>query len=89
MVKKRKILQRAYDGSKNIRFGDFVTLLIAFGFTLERTSGSHQVFSHEKIPRPFPIQDVNGKAKPYQVKQLLKFVEEYGLKLEEEMDDEE
>ena len=28
------------------------------------------------------LQDVNGQAKPYQVRQLLKLVERYNLKLE-------
>ncbi|MEO8391670.1 MAG: type II toxin-antitoxin system HicA family toxin [Chloroflexota bacterium] len=47
-------------------------------------SGSHHIFAHPQIARPFPIQDVKGKAKPYQVEQLLKLVEEYDLRLEEE-----
>jgi hypothetical protein len=30
------------------------------------------------------LQNVNGKAKPYQVKQLLRVIERYNLQMEEE-----
>jgi hypothetical protein len=30
------------------------------------------------------LQNVNGKAKPYQVKQLLRLIERYNLHMEEE-----
>jgi hypothetical protein len=30
------------------------------------------------------LQNVNGKAKPYQVKQLLRLIERYNLQMEEE-----
>jgi predicted RNA binding protein YcfA (HicA-like mRNA interferase family) len=83
-MKKRKILAKVLSGSKNIRFDEFVALLEGFGFIFQRITGSHHIFSHPKIMRPFPIQNVKGKAKPYQVDQLLKFVEEYDLQLVEE-----
>ena len=88
-MKKRKILEKALSGSKNIRFTELVALLEGFGFSLERVEGSHQIFAHPKIPRPFPIQNDKGKAKPYQVRQLLKSAEQYELTLEENQEDEE
>src|SRR5262245_53281633 len=69
---------------KNIRFDEFVALMEGFGFEFQRITGSHHIFAHARIQRPFPIQNVKGKAKPYQVEQLLKLVEEYDLRLEEE-----
>ncbi len=82
-MKKRKILAKVLSGSKNIRFDEFVALLEGFGFIFQRTTGSHHIFAHSQIARPFPIQNVKGKAKPYQVDQLMKLVEEYDLLLEE------
>ena len=87
MAKKRKLLNKLLSGSKNIRFGDFVMLLEAFGFRLDRTNGSHHVFGHPLLPRPFPVQDVRGQAKPYQVRQFLKLIEMYNLHLDEDSDE--
>jgi predicted RNA binding protein YcfA (HicA-like mRNA interferase family) len=50
----------------------------------ERTNGSHRIYSHPKISRPFPIQNVGGQAKPYQVRQLLKLMRDHNLRLNEE-----
>lgn len=83
MAKPRKILQQALSGSKNIRFGDFVTLIEAFGFALERISGSHHIFSHPAVPQTISVQPYSGsQAKPYQIRQFLKIVEQYELALE-------
>jgi hypothetical protein len=38
-MSKKKILKKALDGSKNIRFEDMVVLVQAFGFILARTRG--------------------------------------------------
>jgi len=89
MAKPRKILQKILSGSKNIRFEEFLSLLVAFGFTLERISGSHHIFSHPQIGRPFPVQPRKGKAKNYQIKQLLQLIEQFELELEQESDNQE
>ena len=59
-------------------------LLSAFGFELDRVSGSHHIFKHPDIPELINIQKVRGQAKPYQIRQFLKLVERYNLHLEEE-----
>jgi predicted RNA binding protein YcfA (HicA-like mRNA interferase family) len=59
-------------------------LVEAFGFSLSRVSGSHHIFTHPDVPELVNLQEVNGKAKPYQVRQFLKFVEEYHLTLEDD-----
>ena len=82
-MNKRKLLQKALAGSKNIRFDDFVTLVEAFGFALSRTSGSHQIFQHANVDELLNLQNSNGKAKPYQIKQFLELVELYNLELGE------
>ena len=46
----------------------------AFGFRLARTSGSHHIFIHNQVAEPVNLQEVDGKAKAYQVRQFLKLV---------------
>lgn len=80
---RKKLLRKLISGSKNIRFTDVIAVAQAFGFELDRVSGSHHIFVHPGIPELINLQNVKGKAKPYQVKQLLKIVEKYDLHLEE------
>ena len=80
-MNKRKLLKKALAGSKNIRFSEMVALVEAFGFRLSRVSGSHHIFVHPQVPELVNLQDVGGKAKPYQIRQFLKLVERYNLKL--------
>jgi predicted RNA binding protein YcfA (HicA-like mRNA interferase family) len=84
MTKKQKLLQKLLTGSKNIRFSDVQIVVEAFGFRLARTSGSHHIYVHPDVPVLINLQDVNGKAKPYQIKQFLEVVERYDLELEKE-----
>ena len=83
-MKRRKLLQKTIDGSKNIRFTEMVNLVEGFGFKLTRTDGSHHIFSRPDIPELVNLQDVKGQAKPYQIRQFLKLVEKHNLKLEDE-----
>ena len=55
----------------------------AFGFELKRISGSHHIYEHPGVPEIVNLQNVNGKAKPYQVKQLLQIIERYDIQMEE------
>lgn len=80
----RKLLRRILDGSKNVRFADFVGLAEAFGFRLVRTSGSHRIFSHSDVAELVNLQDVGGQAKPYQIRQFMRLVERYNLKLNDD-----
>ena len=88
MVKKSKLLRKILYGSKNVRFDEFTRLLLAFGFTLERISGSHHVFSHPAVPQTIAVQSrSNGQAKPYQMRQFIKLIEKYHLELLNETDE--
>jgi predicted RNA binding protein YcfA (HicA-like mRNA interferase family) len=85
MAKWRKLLEKLLSGSMDIHFDEFVLLLEHFGFTLDRTRGSHHVFVHPDLAELLSIQPrQDGKAKPYQVRQFLKLVEEYNLAPEED-----
>ena len=83
-MKKRKLLQNLLSGSRNVRFSEAVTCIEAFGFGLDRIKGSHHIFINPVIPELINLQNVNGKAKPYQIKQFLKIVEKYNLQMEED-----
>jgi len=83
-MNKRKLLQRALAGSKNIRFADLVGLVEAFGFRRVRSRGSHQIYEHPDVAELLYLQDRKGQAKPYQIRQFLELVEQYNLELGEE-----
>ena len=83
-MNRRNLLRKALSGSKNIRFEEMTALVEAFGFRLSRAKGSHHIFAHPDVPELVNIQKVEGKAKPYQVRQFLKLLERYNLKLGEE-----
>jgi predicted RNA binding protein YcfA (HicA-like mRNA interferase family) len=56
---------------------------VAFGFDLDRTTGSHRQYVHPSLARPFPVQPGGKDAKRYQVREFLELVEAYGLHIEE------
>jgi len=83
MVNRRRILQRTLVGGRNLRFDEIVSLAEGFGFRLTRVSGSHHIFIHPDLPEPVNLQNVGGRTKSCQVRQLLKLVERYQLDLRE------
>ena len=83
MTKKQKLLQKLLNSPKNIHFSEAQTAVEAFGFQLARIRGSHHIFIHLEIPEPINLQNVNGYAKPYQIKQFLEIVERYNLGIED------
>jgi len=83
-LRKRKLLQKALSNPKGMRFDEMVTLVAAFGFRLSRVKGSHHIFVHPHVRELVNLQDVDGKAKPYQVRQFLRLIERYDLTLGDE-----
>jgi predicted RNA binding protein YcfA (HicA-like mRNA interferase family) len=78
-LKFRKLLQKALSSPANLRFEEACAFARAFGFHLSRVSGSHHIFAHQNVRELLNLQEVQGKAKPYQVKQLLALAERYNL----------
>ena len=76
-------LQKALASPANLRFAEMTTLVEAFGFRFSRVSGSHHIYAHPDIPMLVNLQNVHGKAKPYQVHQFLRLVERYNLSLKD------
>ena len=84
MVKPERLLRRlATGGLSNVRFEDFTRLVEGVGFRLSRVSGSHQVFVHPESREILSLQNAGGEAKPYQIRQFLRLVERYDLKIGE------
>jgi predicted RNA binding protein YcfA (HicA-like mRNA interferase family) len=68
-------------GSYNLSFADLVRLANAFGFVHVRTAGSHRIFNHPNLQGMLSLQPDGHQAKPYQIRQLVKLIEKYGLTL--------
>jgi predicted RNA binding protein YcfA (HicA-like mRNA interferase family) len=82
-MNRRRILERARNNPNDVRFSDLLTLVEAFGYTLARITGSHRIFEHPDAPTVLNLQPgKSGKAKPYQVRQFLKEIEQHGLLME-------
>lgn len=69
---------------RNVPFQDFVDLVEGFGFREIRVHGSHHAFGRPEMPQLVNLQSRGGEAKPYQIRQFLRLVESYNLRLEEE-----
>ena len=84
-MNRRKLLARLTRGAvHNVGFLDMVDLVEGFGFRLLRINGSHHIFGRQGIPKTVNLQPDRGDAKPYQIRQFLRLVEQYGLSLEDE-----
>ena len=77
----KDIINRVLTGvsDKNIRFVDLKKLILSFGFN-ERINGDHFIYSKTGIVEIINIQPLkDGKAKPYQVKQVRNLILKYKL----------
>ena len=84
-MNRHRLLRRLVRGAvNNVAFSDLANLVQGFGFVLMRTSGSQHIFTHPQISELINLQDVNGQAKPYQIRQFLRLIERYNLVLEED-----
>jgi len=79
----RKLLAKVLASPANVRFAEMQRLVEAFGFRLFRVSASHHIYGRAGLNEQLNLQEVQGKAKPYQIRQFLKLVELYNLKLKD------
>ena len=70
MGKQEKLLKHARNNPKGLSFDDFKTLLTRSQRTEDHQTGSHSIWYSPKRAR-LSIQNKNGMAKGYQVKQFL------------------
>jgi len=82
-VNKTKLFLQILNSQKNVKYNDFVIVLESFGFYCKRSEGSHNIYKNEAVAEVINIQNVNGEAKPYQIRQFFSLVEKYNLRMEE------
>ncbi|MBI5597360.1 MAG: type II toxin-antitoxin system HicA family toxin [Elusimicrobia bacterium] len=70
-MRPEKLLDKARRNPAGLRFSELCKLAEAFGFALQRQKGSHRIFTLDRLREIMNFQDDSGKAKAYQVRQLL------------------
>jgi hypothetical protein len=73
-MKKEKLLQKAINNPQNLRFAEFETLLGHYKFLMVNSTGSHFIYRNNEMAVTLPIQNTNGLAKIYQVRQFLEIL---------------
>lgn len=82
MSKREKILLKLLSGNadNNFSLDDLVKVLEDFNFIERKSPGSHRIFTKANIAGIINLQkNKDGKAKPYQVKQVRVFLIEYKI----------
>ena len=81
----KSLLAKLVEGHlRNVHFSEFSALVEKFGFQLGRIEGSHHIYQHREIAEQLNLQEVGGEAKPYQIRQFLRLVERYDLRMKED-----
>lgn len=75
MSRHEKLLRKAFNNPRDLNFSEFETLMKRCGWTLDHQTGSHQIWYSSKGNR-ISVQNNDGKAKGYQVKQFLMYYKE-------------
>ena len=75
-----KLWEQLQRSLHNVRFGDFCRLVEWFGFCRKGGRGSHQTYFHDGVREILDLQPMGGEAKPYQVRQFLRLVDQHQLK---------
>ena len=74
-----KLFVKARNSPNNFAFREICELAECKGWEFRRQSSSHFIFENPKLTqeqgRVQNLQDFKGKAKPYQVRQLLRAIE--------------
>ncbi|WP_373047107.1 type II toxin-antitoxin system HicA family toxin [Vulgatibacter sp.] len=76
MTRRAKLEAAIRNNPRNVRFADLCRLLEHAGFRLERTRGSHHVFRRAGLPLVNLQATSDGRAKAYQVEQVLSMLDE-------------
>ncbi|HEX6095055.1 MAG TPA: type II toxin-antitoxin system HicA family toxin [Thermoanaerobaculia bacterium] len=85
MVNPKRLLAKLVAGHlRNVHFREFAALVERFGFRLARIEGSHHIYQHGSLAEQLNLQEVGGEAKPYQIRQFLRLVERYDLRMKDE-----
>ena len=80
MARFERLVQRILSGvaDRNLDFGELCFVLDRLGFS-SRIRGGHHIYYRDGVAEILNLQPKNGKAKPYQVKQVRNVIVKYGL----------
>ena len=78
-MNKREWLEELKANPKKIRFARICKIAEAFGFQTRQGPGSHRIYYKDGVREILNIQNEDGWAKPYQVRQFIKIIEKYDL----------
>lgn len=82
MSKHQKIKDRVLSGTSNanVHFDDLCGLLTHLGFASRVKASSHHIFTRKDVAEIINLQPArDGKAKPYQVRQVAGLIQLYKL----------
>ncbi|HKP02621.1 MAG TPA: type II toxin-antitoxin system HicA family toxin [Chthoniobacterales bacterium] len=84
MSKAEKLVAKILGGTsdKNFDFADLCYILERAGFQMRWGKGSHRIYFREGVVEIINVQPRNGKAKPYQVKQVREVLLKYKIDVE-------
>ncbi len=81
MTKRNKLYEKIKNAPENVRFEEVCALAEMAGFVFKAARGSHKLYKRTGVAELLNFQNEGGKAKPYQVRQLLKIIDSYGLEV--------
>jgi len=84
MSKAEKLATKILSGKSdnNFAFNDLCHILERAGFQSRSGKGSHRIYYKEGVVEIVNVQPRNGKAKPYEVKQVRELVLKYKIDIE-------
>ncbi len=83
-MRPRALLRRLQQGQmQNVSFRDAEALLRALGFEARDIEGSHRTYFHREVDELVNLQERQGEAKDYQLRQIIRLVERYGLRIDD------
>ena len=81
MSRLRRLYEKAKNTPNNLTLRELCALAEGVGFEhrKKKSGTSHRIYKHPNIKKTLNFQSDRGKAKFYQVNQLLNIIDEYGL----------
>jgi predicted RNA binding protein YcfA (HicA-like mRNA interferase family) len=79
-MNRAELLAKARSNPQGLRFSEACALAEAFGWTLARSAGgSHRIYKRTGVIGLVVVQEApNGRAKAYQVRQIIRLIDELG-----------
>lgn len=78
MSRNQKLIDAIRNNPKDVRFDDALRAAELIGFAASGGSGSHRALARPGEPTQLNFQEISGgKAKPYQVRQLLVMLDRF------------